>query len=389
MNTTAMAMDSRAGHLATLIVSLCLVPLSLQAQSTPAGKITNLSGKAQIFTAGKWINAQVGAAVYAESSIQTGYNSKAIVLMRNGAQISLKPNTTISFNQFAQASQGSSVEVELVNGAVTSFIPKADEGKTNVFKVRSATAVAGVRGSFMSARRHGSHFSVKALHSPAFMESAPAATEQDLARKSLLVAVAQKEGLAIQAEEAKACLAKPEMAGRAADRLRDAQTKTTLVDSRVSTLRLVVDQQQASHNLEQLNQKISEKTQELKAGGAAGPGENNRADVQAMREEIRELKSQAETQNARVAGLTKALAIAEGNSAKTEGQRLVTPFQAQLTDARPHQAYMPGQTRMEGQFFFTNFDNQAGMGNDFQRLFNNINRLNRPVNLVVPSIRKF
>ncbi len=397
MKNTIVAVRPRPGILpwssAMFLIIVMLVAGSLSAQNAAAGKITSLSGKAQVFAAGKWINAQVGTAVFAESSVQTGYNSKVIVLLRNGAQVSLKPNTTISFNQFAQVGQGSTVDVELVNGAVNSFIPKADEGKTNVFKVRSATAVAGVRGSFLSARRHGAHFSVKALHSPAFMEKAPAPTEQDLARKSLLIAVAQKEGLAIQADEAKACLAKGETAARAGDRLRDAQTKTALVDSRVNTLRLVVDQQQAKENLGQLNQQISEKTETLKTGSAPAPGENNRAiapaDVQAMREEIRDLKAQAETQSARVAGLTKAIAIAEGNSAKTEGQRLVTPFQAQLSDARPHQAYMPGQTRMEGQFFFTNFDNQAGLGNDFQRIFNNINRLNRPVNLVVPSIRKF
>lgn len=368
-----------------LLASLLGASASLFADNAATGKIMSLTGKAQIFIGGKWTNAQIGSAVYSESAIQTGYNSKAIVLMRNGAQISLKPNTTISFNQFAQAGKGSSVEVELVNGAVNSFIPKADAGKTNEFKVRSATAVAGVRGSFMTARRHGSHFSVKALHSPAFMETAPAPTEQDLARKSLMVAVAQKEGLAIQAEEAKACLSKPEVAGNAANRLRDAQTKTAMVDSRVNTLRLVVDQQQASQNLEQLNQKLAEKTQEFK--GNTAPAGN--ADVQAMREEIRELKAQADTQSARVAGLTKAIAIAEGNGAKTEGQKLVTPFQSQLTEARPNQAYMPGQTRMEGQFFFTNFDNQAGMGNDFQRLFNNINRMNKSGSVVVPAIRKF
>lgn len=330
-----------------------IMPVAAQEQAT--GKIMTLTGKAQIFENGQWKNLQPGASVYATSSIQTGYNSKVVVLLRNGGQVALKPNTTINFNQFSMASKGSSVEVELVNGAVNTFLPKADEGKSNLFKVRSATMVAGVRGSFLSARRHGSHFAVKALHSPAFVEPAPAATEQELVRASLMQAVAQRDGLALQAAEARAALQSPGGAEGARFRLEDAQTKTVIVTERVGMLRSMSADRQGA----------------------------------AAREEIRDLKAQADKQPGNIQGLNRPIPVAEGNTARADGVKLVPPFQAQLLESRPNQVYMPGQNRLEGNFFFMNFDNQAGLGNDFQRLFNNINRLNGPGNAVIPAIRKF
>lgn len=333
-----------------------LVPLaSTHAQEQPSGKIMSLVGKAQIFENNQWKNLQTGSPVFANSSIQTGYNSKVIVLFRNGGQISLKPNTTIHFNQFAMAGKGSSVEVELVNGSVNSFIPKAEEGKSNMFKVRTATTVAGVRGSFLSARRHGQHFAIKALHSPAFVEPAPAASEQELVRASLMQAVAQRDGLALQAEEAKAAMQNPGASEGARLRLQDAQTKTVMVTERVGALRAMAADRQGV----------------------------------AAREEIRDMKNQADKQAPNVQGLNREMPVAEGNTARTEGGQLVTPYQAQLLEARPHQVYIPGQNRMEGSFFFRNFDNQAGMGNDFQRMFNNINRFGRPADAVIPGIKKF
>ena len=310
----------------------------------------SLNGKAQIFENGRWKNLQPGSPVYANSSLQTGYNSKVIVMFRNGSQISLKPNTTVSFNQFAMASQGSSIEVELVNGSVNSFIPKADQGKNNLFKVRSSTTVAGVRGSFLSARRHGAHFAVRALHSSAFLESAPPATDAELVRASLMQAVAQREGLALQADEARAAMQGGLQSEGARQRFEDAQAKTLIITERVGALRAL-----------------------------GGPGNA----------ETRDLRNQAERQDGKVQGLVRQMPVAEGNAVRTDGNRLVTPFQAQLLEARPGQAYMPGQNRMEGNFFFMNFDNQAGMGNDFQRLFNDINRFSRPTDAVIPGIKKF
>ena len=67
----------------------------------------------------------------------------------------------------------------------------------------------------------------------------------------------------------------------------------------------------------------------------------------------------------------------------------MNPLQSEMQKLRPQQANMPGQTRQEGLFMFNNMDNQAGLGNDFQRLFNNINRFNQQGTVVVPVLRKF
>lgn len=72
-----------------------LVPLaSTHAQEQPSGKIMSLVGKAQIFENNQWKNLQTGSPVFANSSIQTGYNSKVIVLFRNGGQRQLGRSRT-------------------------------------------------------------------------------------------------------------------------------------------------------------------------------------------------------------------------------------------------------------------------------------------------------
>lgn len=349
---------------------------ALMAGGQPVGKIHTLSGKAQIFDQGRWVNATVGSAVYADSSVQTGYNSRVIVMLRNGAQLALKPNTTLSFNNVSTGPAGSNVNVELVNGAVNSFIPKAEAGQINELKIRSATAVAGVRGSFISARRHGRHFAVRAVHSPATLEAAPPAEERELVRANLMTAVAQKEGVALQAEEAKACLQKDgTQASAAQQRLSDATTKAQVIDTRVNLLRMISAQQPSA------DAPASQKPENASRN-------NNNPAAQAVRDELRDMKKE-DAQQRKPDGLGRAMPIAEGNGAATQGQRVITPFLSQLLDVRPNQFYAPGQTRMEGQFFMHNFDNQAGLGNDFQRLFNNINRFNQQGNIVVPSLRKF
>lgn len=367
------------------------VTAALQAAETAAGKISGLQGKAQIFMNGRWVPAALGSAIYPSSTIQTGYNSKVIVTLRTGSQLSLKPNTTISFNQIASNQAGSNVELHLANGGVNSFIPRADEGKMNVFKVRSATAVAGVRGSFMSARRHGQHFAVNALHSPAFLEPAPAPSEKEIVRATLLNAVAQQESGALDAAEAKACLQKPDAssADSARARLQNIESRSRDMGNRVQILKVFAERQDTAQALSETREKIAGKNEQLKAKEPPGEGNEGRRDVQAIREEIKTLEAGARQQQAKLEGLNRSLTIAEGNSAQAQGARLLNPLQSEMQKLRPQQANMPGQTRQEGMFMFNNMDNQAGLGNDFQRLFNNINRFNQQGTVVVPVLRKF
>lgn len=387
-----------------ILASLALCGVSpLSAGETAAGKISSMQGKAQVFENGRWLPAALGTIIYPSSTIQTGYNSKVIITLRTGSQLSLKPNTTISFNQISSGQDGNSVEVHLAHGGVNSFVPRADEGKMNVFKVRSATAVAGVRGSFMSARRHGQHFAVNALHSPAFLEAAPAPSEREIVRATLLNAVAQQESGALEAGEAKACLQKQDvqLADSARTRLQNVEARSREARNRVEVLRLISEKQDASQTLAGTREKIAEKNGQLKAKAAGNdPAGDNAArsekgndatprDVQAIREEIKSLEAGARQQQAKLEGITRSLSIAEGNSAQTQGMRVLNPLQSEMQKLRPQQANMPGQTRQEGMFMFNNMDNQAGMGNDFQRLFNNINRFNQQGTVVVPVLRKF
>jgi hypothetical protein len=356
-----------------------------------AGKISGLQGKAQVFENGRWVPAALGSVVYPSSTIQTGYNSRVIITLRTGSQLALKPNTTISFNQIAATNDGSNVEVHLANGGVNSFVPRADEGKMNVFKVRSATAVAGVRGSFMSARRHGQHFAVNALHSPAFLEAAPAPSEKEIVRATLLNAIAQQESNALDAGEARACLQKQDaqLADSARARLQNAESGSREIGNRVQILKLFAERQNVAQALGETKNRIAEKNTQLREKTADDSRAGTPREVQEIREEIKSLEAGAKQQQAKLEGLNRSLTIAEGNGAQTQGMKVMNPLQTEMQKLRPQQTNMPGQTRQEGLFMFNNIDNQAGMGNDFQRLFNNVNRFNQQGTAVVPVLRKF
>jgi hypothetical protein len=105
-----------------------------------AGKISFAAGKVEIERAGKWQKAALGTTVNEAEKLRTGNNGTAIVSLKTGAALKLKPDTIITLSAV-----DTSTTIELQGGAVFAKVDKKKAGQT--FEIRAQTTVAAVRGT--------------------------------------------------------------------------------------------------------------------------------------------------------------------------------------------------------------------------------------------------
>ncbi len=105
-----------------------------------AGKITFATGKVEVERAGKWQKVALGATVNEAEKLRTGNTGTAIVTLRTGAALKLKPDSIIVLSTV-----DSGTTIELQGGAVFAKVDKKKAGQT--FEIRAQTTVAAVRGT--------------------------------------------------------------------------------------------------------------------------------------------------------------------------------------------------------------------------------------------------
>lgn len=105
-----------------------------------AGKITFAAGTVEIERGGKWQKATLGAALDQADKLRTGRDGTAVVALRTGARLKLKPDSTVRLNSVDKATA-----VELQAGAVFAQVDTRKAGHT--FEIRAQTTVAAVRGT--------------------------------------------------------------------------------------------------------------------------------------------------------------------------------------------------------------------------------------------------
>jgi ferric-dicitrate binding protein FerR (iron transport regulator) len=101
-------------------------------------KITYMSGDVQVGTKDHYIKATPNQVVQAHQFVKTGKNSTAIITTDNDSQLKLKDLSELELSDPTKS------EVFLYSGALFSKIKKAQDTH---FKVRTKTAVMGVRGT--------------------------------------------------------------------------------------------------------------------------------------------------------------------------------------------------------------------------------------------------
>ena len=105
-----------------------------------AGRLTFATGKVEVERGGKWQKAALGATINEAEKLKTGNNGTAIVMLKSGASLKLKPDTIVLLS-----SADMKTTIELQGGSVFSKVDKRKAGQT--FEIRAQTTVAAVRGT--------------------------------------------------------------------------------------------------------------------------------------------------------------------------------------------------------------------------------------------------
>ncbi|MCS6985256.1 MAG: FecR domain-containing protein [Leptospiraceae bacterium] len=126
-----------------------LLGLSGYLMAKPVGVFTAVVGKVEVREeGGRWVEARPGMKVVEKAEIQTGLKAKATIQLIHGSQVTIFPGSVVSIDRLVSGSYGTATDVNLSLGKITAVIARRDRlEEKNYFRVRTPTAVAGVRGS--------------------------------------------------------------------------------------------------------------------------------------------------------------------------------------------------------------------------------------------------
>ena len=125
--------------------------LAIPAWSDVAGKVSSVSGGAEIQTAGagKWKQAAVDDSVSVGDHLRTSDTGHMAVTYREGSVIKLEPGSELIVDDQSLPANGPPVsKFSLNRGKLDVAVPKGIYDKPEAkFEVKTVTAVAGVRGT--------------------------------------------------------------------------------------------------------------------------------------------------------------------------------------------------------------------------------------------------
>lgn len=136
-----------------LFIGLCLsLLLSLPVYAAKSvGVFTVVKGNIKIQRAGKkkLKKAKVGTKIKAKDVIIAGKNSRAKVTMMDNNILNISPDTKLELANYKMSKDGGekNVTLNLMYGKVRSSVKQKYDGKKNTYRVKTKSAVAGVRGT--------------------------------------------------------------------------------------------------------------------------------------------------------------------------------------------------------------------------------------------------
>jgi hypothetical protein len=132
----------------SLLLALSLFSLSALAFAGPQAVLSGLKGKVEVKLAqGSWAPATEGMKVDLRSTISTGFDSTAVIVI-DKSKIVVKPLTRLTLDKLVEQSAGSvAASMFLRVGAVQASVKATTPGTPQDFKVQSPYSTASVRGT--------------------------------------------------------------------------------------------------------------------------------------------------------------------------------------------------------------------------------------------------
>lgn len=128
------------------VVLLLLIPL-LQSHAADVGTVTRLSGTADVTRGDAPASAlQLGDAIQQQDVVRTRSGASLEITLSDGSRLTLGENTQMAIAEFATGASPASL-LEVTRGRLRAFVTDLFSSRNESFRVRTATAVAGVQGT--------------------------------------------------------------------------------------------------------------------------------------------------------------------------------------------------------------------------------------------------
>jgi hypothetical protein len=133
---------------AAAVALITLAPLAA-ALAANAGKVKVSRGAAWIERAGNRLPAQVGTAVQESDVIVTGADGSLGITFADDSLLSIGPNSAVAIDRFAfdPATHRGSFQTTLRKGTLSAVSGKLTRQSPDSMKVRTPSAILGVRGT--------------------------------------------------------------------------------------------------------------------------------------------------------------------------------------------------------------------------------------------------
>ncbi len=112
-----------------------------------SGTFMVVKGKVKIESAGTAVDARVGSKIQVGETVVTENDSRAKIVMSDRNIINVSPNTKIKIEKYTNSANDKNVNLNLIEGKIRNNVHEKYNGKNSKFQVKTATAVAGVRGT--------------------------------------------------------------------------------------------------------------------------------------------------------------------------------------------------------------------------------------------------
>lgn len=112
------------------------------------GTFMLVKGKVLILSdSGQSTEAKVSSKIYVGETVVTNTDSRAKIIMSDRNVLNILPNTKMKIEKYSSAVGAKEVQLNLIEGKVRSNVGEKYDNKSSKFEIRTATAVAGVRGT--------------------------------------------------------------------------------------------------------------------------------------------------------------------------------------------------------------------------------------------------
>jgi FecR protein len=129
-----------------LALSFCAVPSLVRAEAV-VGKITQVSGKAQVKRGSASLDAVAAMPVELHDQLKTATPGELTVQMLDNSILTVNESSLLAIDESVVSAGVRKTDVGLISGSVQSLVTSVARAAAPTFKVKTPNAIAGVRGT--------------------------------------------------------------------------------------------------------------------------------------------------------------------------------------------------------------------------------------------------